>query len=164
MLKKIGIIAMCLLVMCSFMLFAMGSGESGTDDQGSGAAAEDGSGNNLGSYRVDILSCRLAKDYEGSDVVVVKYNYTNNSSESTSFDVAFMTYAYQNGIGLNGAYVLADNANYSDENQSKSIKSGASIEVEVAYKLNDTTTDVEIEVTEFISFSDKKVTKTFSIA
>ena len=41
---------------------------------------------------------------------------------------------------------------------------GATIEVEVAYELNDTTTDIEVEVSELISFNDSMITKTFSIA
>ena len=36
-------------------------------------------------------------------------------------------------------------------------------DVEVAYELNDTTTDIEVEVKELFSFSDKTITKTFSI-
>ena len=164
MFKKIGVILLCLMLMFSFTLFALGSGEEGsTEDQGSGSAAQDESGNNLGNYRVEILSSRLAKDYEDKDVVVVKYKFTNNSDDSASFDVAFMDYAYQDGIGLDRAYVLDDSANYNDDNKSKSIKPGATLELEIAYKLNDTTTDVEVEVEEFISFSDKKITKTFSI-
>lgn len=70
---------------------------------------------------------------------------------------------YQNGVGLNGAYFLDDSANYNAENQTKEIKKGASIEVEVAYELNDTTTDIEVEVKELFSFDDTTITKTFSI-
>ena len=46
----------------------------------------------------------------------------------------------------------------------KDIKKGASLEVEVAYELNDSTTDVEVEVSELFSFSDKVIKKTFTIA
>ena len=41
---------------------------------------------------------------------------------------------------------------------------GASLDVEVAYELNDTTSDVEVEVKEWLSFNEKVLTKTFSIA
>ena len=46
----------------------------------------------------------------------------------------------------------------------KEIKKGATLDVEVAYELNDATTDVEIEVKELFSFSEKVITKTFKIA
>ena len=74
-----------------------------------------------------------------------------------------MDEAYQDGVGLNKCYVAADSANYDSENQSKKIKKGASLDVEVAYVLNDETTDVVIEVSEFISLNDKVITKTFKI-
>ena len=61
------------------------------------------------------------------------------------------------------AYILKDSANYDSENQTKAIKKGASLEVEVAYELNDTETDIEVEVKEFISLNDKVISKTFSI-
>lgn len=71
---------------------------------------------------------------------------------------------YQDGVGLNTAIIIDDNASYSSDNQLKKIKKGASLDVEVAYELNDTTTDIEVEVKEFISFNDKTIKKTFSIA
>ena len=73
------------------------------------------------------------------------------------------TSVFQDGIGLNECYVADDSANYSSDNQSKEIKSGASLSVEVAYELNDSVTDIEVEVSEYLSWSDKKVTKTFKI-
>ena len=65
---------------------------------------------------------------------------------------------------FNEAYVLKESANYEPDNQTKEIKKGATIEVEVAYELNDTTIDIEVEVKELFSFSDKTITKTFSIS
>lgn len=156
-----------ILLIAAFAVFALGSGSSDTEtkDQGSGSAAQsetlDGA---IGDYAVVIDSCRLAKDYEGKPVVIVKYLFTNVSDDSPSaFYVALNDAAYQNGVGLNKAYILDDNANYSADNQTKEIKKGATIEVEVAYELNDTTTDIEVEVSEFISFDDTTITKTFSI-
>lgn len=78
--------------------------------------------------------------------------------------VAFDDAAYQGGVGLNGAYFLSDSAKYSADNQTKEIKKGASIEVEVAYELNDTTTDVEVEVKELFSFDNTTIKKTFAIS
>ena len=157
--KKLSVIFTVLLI-CLFGVFALGSTESGTDNQGNGSAG----GENLGKYSVTIDSCRLARDYENKPVVIVKYKFTNVSDESpAAFYIAFDDHVYQNGVGLNEAYVLASNANYNADNQTKEIKKGASIDVEVAYVLNDTTTDIEVEVSEWLSFSSKTVTKTFSI-
>ncbi|MBR7132938.1 MAG: DUF5067 domain-containing protein [Clostridia bacterium] len=162
--KKIISLAILLLLLGAYCLFALGSGESKTDNQGNGAAqSESDKDSNLGDYKVDIVSCRLAKDYEGKSVVIVKYKFTNNGDKSAAFYTAFDDTVYQNGVGLNTAYILADNANYSSDNQTKEIKPGASLEVEAAFELNDTQTDIEVEVEELFSLDDNVVKKTFSI-
>ena len=162
--KKIVSLVMVVLLLGVYGLFALGSGESKTDDQGTDSASETKENSNLGSYKVDIVSCRFAKDYEGKKVAIVKYTFTNHSEDPSSFFVAFDDNAYQNGVGLNEAYFLDDSANYSSDNQTKEIKKDASIDVEVAYVLNDSTTPLEIEVKQLFSFDDSTVTKTFEIS
>lgn len=147
----IGIVAISLIA---------GTGNIG--NQGDGSASPSGS-SSLGNYDIVIESCRLAEDFEGKSVVIVKYKFTNNDDEPIAFFTALDDNVYQNGVGLNGSYVLDESANYSADNQTKAIKKGSSIEVEVAYELNDTTTPIEVEVSELFSFSDKKITKTFTI-
>ena len=162
--KKVKIMLSIVLVLM-FAMFAMGSGESTSEDQGTGTAQKAETNTNIGDYTVEIASCRLAKDYAGADVVIVKYIFTNVANDTpTAFYIAFDDTVFQNGVGLNEAYILADSANYSTDNQMKEIKKGASIEVEVAYELDDTTTEIEVEVKELFSFDDTTVTKTFSIA
>ena len=157
------LIALCIL----FVLFAIASGESTTVDQGtqSDKAITEADDTALGSYSVEIADYRFAKDFEGKDCIIVKYVFGNVSGEEpASFMFAFSDYAFQNGVGLNEAYILDDSANYSSDNQSKEIKKGATLEVEVAYELNDTTSPVEIEVEELFSFDEKTITKPFTIA
>ena len=163
--KKISLLLAIVLVL-TFGVFALGSGESESADQGTDSAqASTTDSTSLGNYSVTIDSCRLAKDYAGKDVAIVKYTFTNVANdEATAFFIAFEDAAYQNGVGLNESYILADSANYNSENQTKEIKKGASLEVEVAYELNDTTTNVDVEVKELFSFDDKTITKSFSIA
>lgn len=164
--KKIKILSVILLSLL-FVLFAMGSGEdtSTEQDQGSAVVAtEEADNSSIGDYKVEILDSRMAKDYAGNDVIIIKYSFTNNSDTPTAFYTAFDDNAYQNDIGLNDAFVLDDSAEYSADNQTKEIKKGATLEVEVAYELNDTTSDVVVEVTEFLGFDDTVITKTFKIA
>lgn len=163
--KKVKLLLAVLLV-CTFVFFALGSGEDTSSDQGKGSAdAQEKEEGEIGDYTVVIDSCRLAKDYSGKPVVIVKYVYANVANEeATSFMVAFDETVYQNGVGLNESYILDKSANYSSDNQMKEIKKGASLDVEVAYELNDTTTDIDVEVEELFSFNDTTITKTFSIA
>lgn len=118
---------------------------------------------NLGEYSVKIKSCRLAKDYEGKDIVIVNYEFTNNSEDNASFTFAISDKVFQNGVGLNKCYTASESAKYSSDNQSKDIKKGTSLDVEVAYNLNDNTTPIEVECSELISFSNDKITKKFNI-
>ena len=158
--KKLFALLMAILLVALFGIFALGSGEEGESNQGTGSADN----TTIGDYSVEIASCRLAKDYENKDVVIVKYKFTNNNDDdAAAFYLTFDETVYQNGVGLNEAYILKDSANYSADNQSKEIKKGASLDVEVAYELEDTTTDIEVEVKELFSFSDKTIKKTFSI-
>lgn len=164
--KKILSAIMIVLLVLSYAVFALASGESTENVQSSGSVekAEKADDTALGDYEIDIKSCRLAEDYEGKPVVIVTYGFTNHADRAVPFYTAVSATAYQDGVGLNEAYVLADSANYNSDNQSKEIKTDASLDVEVAYVLNDTTTDIEVEVTEWISLNDHKVTKVFSIA
>ena len=155
------LLAILLTFALVFCLCACGGS---TTSQGSGNAESSQTiDNKLGDYSIDIKSCRIAEDYEGKPVVIITYGFTNNGKDSAAFYTSVTEEVYQNGIGLNESYVVADSANYDSSNQTKEIKTGSTLDVEVAYELNDTTTDVEVEVTEWISFSDKKLTKTFKI-
>ena len=144
---------------------ATGNPPSSSQNQGNGSASSNSSTNksNLGDYNVVIESCRLAEDWEGKPVVIVKYKFTNNDEDPAAFWIALNDAVYQNGVGLNEAFIVEDSANYSSDNQMKEIKKGATLDVEIAYILNDTTTPIEVEVAETFSFSNDKVTKTFTI-
>lgn len=181
--KKFLLILLSLILMSTYCLFAIASSSDedttenqGTDkveenpasdnaeNQGEDTAEKGNDNSNLGDYTVEIKSCRLAKAYDGKDVIIVTYGFTNNSDDPASFNFTFTDNAYQAGIGLNEAYFLDDSANYSSDNQMKDIKTGATLDVEIAYELNDSTTDIEVEVKELISFNDKVITKTFKIS
>ncbi len=161
--RKVLCVALSAILVLSFAFFAIGSGSSETKDQGTGNAAS-ANDSALGDCAVEIKSCRLAKNYEGKKVAIITYVFTNKSDTAQAFFTAVSDAVFQNGVGLNKAYVLDESANYSEDNQTKAIKKDASIEVEVAYELNDDTTDLDVEVKEWISLNDDKITKTFKIA
>lgn len=167
--KKTLSLLLSVCVVLSFFVFAVASS---SDDDTTEAKTQAGdtvttaapSNSELGDYKVEIKSSRLTKDYEGKPVIVITYGFTNNSSDASSFAFSVEDGAFQNGIGLSESMFLKDNDPYNSENQLKDIKKGATLDVEVAYKLNDSTTDVVVEVTELISFDDAKITKTFKLS
>lgn len=164
--KKIICVVLTVALILVFGAFAMGSTSSDdtSKDQGNGTVdATQNNSSNLGDYNVEIKSCRLAKDYEGKDIVIVNFSFTNNADEAVAFYIALENAAFQDGVGLNRSYIAQDSANYSEDNQTKKLQKGATLDVEVAYELNNTTSDVVVEVSELISFNDAKITKTFKI-
>ena len=164
--KRISLI-LAVLIVALFGMFAVASSSDSTDTpaqtEAKGEAAVQVTEGNVGKYTVDIKSARLTETYDGKPVVVITYGFTNNSDDAQAFYLAFEDSVFQNGVGLEKAYVLTDSDPYDDGNQSKEIKKGASLDVEVAYKLNDSETDVDVEIKELFSFNDDVVTRTFSI-
>ena len=75
-----------------------------------------------------------------------------------SFDVALEANAYQDGVGLETA-ITDDDADYFDVE----IKPGVTKDVKKVYVLRDTTTPVEVEVSELFSLSDDKVVTTVEL-
>ena len=122
-------------------------------------SAEEG---DLGDYYIKILDAETGlEDYEGTPVIVIRYEYTNNSEENMMFDLAVNAQAFQDGVQLDLA--LVDEYSEEYENSSKEIKTGTTITCEVYYELT-SESDVEIEVSELISLSNKKLEKTFAVA
>ena len=165
--KKTLTLLLTFVMLTTFGLLAAASGSSdsgSSTDQGSDSAQANTNQSAFADCEVIIKSSRIAKSYDSKDIIIVTFTYKNLDDEATPFYTAVDAKAFQNGVGLNECYIAADSANYSNDNQSKSIQKGASLDVEVAFELNDSTTDVAIEVTEWMSWNDAKITKTFKIA
>lgn len=114
-------------------------------------------------YYIEVLSARKSKDYNGKEVVIINYKYTNNSDETTSFMFACSAQAFQNNVELESAIVTGDKS-YSSENALKDIKPGGTIEVQKAYVLQDNS-PVTVEVGPLFSFDDNVavISKAFTL-
>lgn len=119
----------------------------------------------LGDFAVTIKGFTLGKDYEGKPAVVITYEWTNNSKETTSFAIPLTEQVFQAGIECEMA-IMSSSDNYNSDNYMKDIRPGATLEVQCAYVLNDTTSPIEVEVKESFSFADKPpmVTQKYDIA
>lgn len=126
-----------------------------------------GSGDSkIAGYDVVIESCRLTTEkYTGKEYVIVKYKFTNNSKRECSFYSAVGDKAFQNGVELRDTIFYGDGSGYDSGDVYKDIKPGTTQELERAYELNDTVTDVTVEISAGrYSSKGAKITKTFSIA
>ncbi|MCR5666960.1 MAG: DUF5067 domain-containing protein [Eubacterium sp.] len=115
----------------------------------------------LGDYYVKIGKASFTKDYEGNKVIVINFDFTNNSEEKASAMWSLGYTAFQNGVELETAIV--DDDSYDLDKADKEIKTGVTLEkCQVAYVLEDDS-PVEFEVSELVSLSDDTLTKTFEV-
>lgn len=99
--------------------------------------ADSNSRENAEEANIKIASWNLSTDYQGSEVLVVEYEWTNIGDDDISFMTAFTTAVYQNGIECETA-ILCDDVD--SEALLNSIKPGTTYNVKKAYVLQDKTT------------------------
>lgn len=158
----IAVIAAIIIIIA--VISSAGGGDKGTPDTpttNSSVEADttEASNNTVGDYGCVVKSAKLTKNWEGKDTVLLTYEFTNNSSSPASFDVALIDHVYQDGIGLETTFLSDDDTDLLDVE----IKPGVSKEVRKAYVLRNTTTDLEVEISELISFSDDKIVTTVKL-
>ena len=164
--KKWIIIAVVAVVIILIAVIASGgSDDSSSEDSNVSAVtsavsaeSEEKANDTVGDFKCVVKGAKLCKDLTGKDAVLITYEFTNNSDSAVSFDVALDARAYQDGVGLETA-ILDEDTDYLDVD----IKPGVTKEVKKAYNLRDTSTEIEIEVSELISFSDDKIVTTVEI-
>ena len=113
-------------------------------------------------YAVTINGFHLTEDYDGAPAIAIDYTFTNVSDDDpTSMSLATSITVFQNGLECERAYFADDDG----DNASSKVKAGNSIDVTLAYKLQDTTSDVEDEVGQLFSWSDDRLAyEVFQIA
>lgn len=168
--KKVWFIILAVIVAIIVLGGIFSSGDSSTDSDNNSASQSENKADTiqkneakLGDYEVVIEKCELI-DYDGKDVAVVTFAFTNNSSQAASFDLALQAKAFQDGIEAERNYVYDVFSDEYDEdgNQHKEIKPGNSINVRIAYTLNSTEKPLEVEVSELCSFNSSVIEKTFN--
>lgn len=113
----------------------------------------------IGKYKCVVKSAEKCTDWAGKDAVTIVYDFTNNSTSAISFDVALDAQAYQDGVALETTWLDNDETDVFDVE----IKPGITKEVRKAYVLRDSTADIEVEISELISFSDDKIVTTVKL-
>lgn len=101
----------------------------------------------LGDYAVEIKSAVVTQDYDGNPAVVVTYSWTNNSSDTTTPMASISTSVFQNGIGMESVYV-SDESIYNQDLYWTEVRPGTTIDVQEAFALSDTTSPLEVEISE----------------
>jgi len=120
----------------------------------------------IDDYLIIIKSMQLSTNYKDEPSVIITYDFTNNSDEAKSFVFAVSSTVFQDGIECESTISSFKDKSFNSDNQMKDIKPGATLEVQKIYKLNNETSDIEVEVSEWISFSKNPATvvRTFSLS
>ena len=150
-----------LMIIAAVFAFAGCTSEDTAGGQDEAVPAEAGT---LGNYEVAIKDCELVKDYEDKDAIAISVDFTNNSDEAISFDVAMMWDVFQDGVELETASVYTDEDSFDclDDDTSRQIKPGKTIKVVITKELENTESPVDVEIEEFLGSGDK-LAKTFDL-
>lgn len=117
----------------------------------------------IGKYHIKIVSAEMGQEYDGTDCIIVNYEWTNNSDEPKAFSYAITATAFQNGIECSTPVMTPDGVDWQDK--TREIKPGTSFAFKIAYTLNDLDTPVEIECKGWITLNKNPpiITKTFEL-
>lgn len=131
------------------------------------AACSKGSGKNedpnlmeLGDYTLLYKSSCIMTDFEGIDALVMTLDFTNNSEESASYVWSVSETALQNDQTLSFATIYTNPETYDEviSNQFVDVAPGETLEVQTAFRLQDTTNPVEVTFEEFLGSKNGKIT------
>lgn len=153
------------VIIAIIVVIAIAAGGSSGDSKDTGTAESSSSSSvsaekqdtvngAIGDYVCTVKSATVCKNWEGKDSVKITYEFTNNSDEAQSFDIALSDELYQDGVGLESSFIDSDD----DWGLDVKIKPGTTKEVSKVYILRDKETAIDVEISELISFSDDKLT------
>ena len=110
-------------------------------------------------YQVTIDNAQVVK----ANAICLTFTFTNNSDEAQAFGTATSVTVYQDGVQQDTAIPADSPANYG--NVLNKVKPGASITVDSVYALANTTSPVEVEVTELFDLDQTVLAeKTFNLS
>lgn len=110
-------------------------------------------------YKVEFGEAeKVRSEYIDNDLLLVHYTFTNNSQDTVAADTALMLTAYQDGIEVEQVFDIA----LTGDNSSKNIKPGNSLECKALFMLS-STSDVEVDATEFLGMDGSMVTKVYTL-
>ena len=123
---------------------AESSAEESSEENAETSAEESSEAAVDSDFAVEIISTSLSKDYEGADVLVVEYNFTNNSDEAASFMFSCEDKAFQNGVECDSSVIGCDEID--SQQEMNDIQPGTTYTLKIGYHLQDATTPVDIQV------------------
>ena len=111
------------------------------------------------NFRNTYTDYRVATDYNGDSCIIIYSDYTNLSDESNSpaFSYAIVS-AFQNGVELETTFLPSDDSDPAENNLSKDIQPGITINAARVFKLEDMS-DVSLECKDIMNFDSSATQK-----
>ncbi|MEI5990725.1 hypothetical protein A5881_002230 [Enterococcus termitis] len=173
-LKKISLLGVLVL----FLLVVAACGSSTISEVGSGQGRKDqtplineqtgetitSTSGKIGDYEVTIYDDYEVLEYfDDSNIIVVTYDFTNNSKENNTFSSTISDKVFQSGIRIHSALLTYFLDAKKFKGDITEIQPGATITLRKAYKIRDTTSPVTIEIEGYESSDTTKITKEFNL-
>lgn len=105
-------------------------------------------------YEEDGVTISFLKSEVADGLLYVYFEMENNSGENQKFNYNYSVIAFQDGVELETNYVFDCEE---ERNASKEIKDGTKIDVAETFELRNSDSNVEIEVEDWINFTDEKL-------
>ena len=115
----------------------------------------------LGGYEVSVEDAKVI-DYNDEKVLVVSFDFENNTSNQIAFDGAMSVEVTQNDVKLRGAVVTGVNG-VNINSAFETVKPGKDITLQKAYTIEDETAPVNVSVYKYGEEGGKAATKTFNL-
>ena len=114
----------------------------------------------IGDYQALYKGAWITKDFDGDDAIVIPFTYTNNSDETKSFMWAFFYELTQGGIGLDNSTIFVSEDSYDtlSDDMLTDVAAGASLDVNLTYKLNNLTDPIIIEFSDLMDKDTAELT------
>lgn len=113
---------------------------------------------------VEFVSGELLNTQDGTPVLAVYYDFTNNRTTAESFIYTFVVSAYQDGIECDPAYSWDFDVTPDDAfNALISIKNGATLRVAKYFLLRNTESSVDVELGRMFSFGSQPMVMTLTL-
>ena len=114
----------------------------------------------LGEYELLYKDACIAEDSDGNDVIVLTLDFTNNGKENTSYLWSIDETVMQNGVELEVATVFTDYDTFETviDNQFTDVAPGTTLEVQTAFVLNDTTSEIKATFEELFGTKNGTIT------
>ena len=99
----------------------------------------------LGDYELLYKGARIMEDTDGNDAIVLTLDFKNNGKKNASYLWSVDETVMQNGVELEVASVITDYETFESvaDSQFADVAPGATLEVETAFVLNDTTSEIK---------------------